>query len=356
MTAKAPHELHVLVIDENLGDSELVPEMLRRCSSHTNVHIRSAALSNDGLRHLAENAVDVVLLGVEQADNRARTAVTAVLEKCPSTPVIVLSATHDVEAAARMVREGAHDCLAMVQIDPDQLMHSICCAIARKHSEEKLRTITEMQRLLLSELNHRMRNNLTALLALIDIGQRQYDDVAHFAESMRSRVQTMATVHGLLSRAEWTSICLERLLRSLIAPEHHHRITIEGPKTVVSVKQANAFGMVLHEFIANSVKYGALSNDSGTLSVRWKIDTESVASADSPGRAAPRTIRLEWRERNGPPVTPPKNVGVGTRIIEGLARAELQGKVELDFRPDGVAHRLHAVLHPDDDLASAASK
>jgi two-component sensor histidine kinase len=346
----------VLVIEENPGDAQAVQEMLRRHSLSTGFHIRSVALSGDGLARVAEQPVDVVLLDLVHPDRKGPTALAAVREEFPDSPIIVLSGTHDVEAAARMVREGAHDCLANDQIGPDQLIRCMRCAIERYHSEGKLRSITEMQRLLLSELNHRMRNNLAALLALIDIGQRQYDDVAHFADSMRSRVQTMATVHGLLSRSEWTSICLERLLRSLIAPEHHHRVTINGPQTVIPVKQANAFGMVLHEFIANSVKYGALSNDSGTLSVKWRIDTESAASADASGGAAPRAIRLEWRERNGPPVTQPKNVGVGTRIIEGLARAELQGKVELDYRPDGVAHRLHVLLHPDVYVGSAASE
>lgn len=356
MTATDVHSMHVLLIEDNPGDARLLQEMFREFDAHMTVDLQSVDHLEMGLKHLAEQSADVVLLDLGLPDSEGLATFTTVQENAPNTPVIVCSGLYDDETVAKALRDGAQDYLIKGQIDADRLSRSVRYAIERKRAEEQLRAITDVQRLLLSELDHRVRNNLSSLLALIDFAERQYDDVERFAESMRSRVQTMATVHTLLSRSQWTSICLERLLRSLIPSEHHDRVTFEGTKVVVPVKQVHAFGMVLHEFITNSIKYGALSRSTGMLAVTWVIEPPTQSGRSLQDRKLePRIMHLSWRESGGPEVTPPKSAGLGTKIIEGLARSELQGHVEMHYLPAGVEHKLTAVLDPNTDMPRSSA-
>lgn len=353
MTSATEHSMQVLLIEDNPGDARLVQEMFKQFASHVAADIRSVDLLQRGLQLLTEHPADVVLLDLGLPDSTGLDTFETVQQHAPNTPVIVFTGLRDDETAVRALRDGAQDYLIKGQIDADRLLRSVRYAIERKRAEEQLRTITDVQRLLLSELDHRVRNNLASLLALIDIGQRQYADVKHFAESMRNRVQTMATVHSLLSRSQWTSICLERLLQSLIPPEHFAQFNLDGPKVVLPVKQVHAFGMVVHELITNSIKYGALGSESGTLTIKWTIEPPSLNARDGDDDAPePHMLHLEWRERGGPEVSPPASIGVGTKIITGLARSELGGSVDLSYTPEGVSHRLTAVLDPENDIAA----
>jgi two-component sensor histidine kinase len=357
MSGTDQHSMRVLVIEDNPGDARLIHEMFRQSASHKDAQVVTVDLLEKGLRYLDEQFVDVVLLDLGLPDSDGLETFVAVQQHAPTTPVIVFTGLLDDETAARALRDGAQDYLIKGQIDADRLVRSVRYAIERKHAEEQLRAIMDVQRLLLSELDHRVRNNLASLLSLIDIGARQYDNVNRFADSMRNRVQTMATVHTLLSRSQWTSICLERLLRSLIQPEHFGRVETRGPKIVIPVQQVHAFGMVLHEFITNSIKYGALGSHYGELAITWDIEPpshhdEMQGSEAVAEEAGPCVMTLEWRESGGPRVQEPRSIGVGSKIIVGLAESELQGSVELSYPPEGVIHRLTAVLDPGRDASA----
>ncbi|MGI8704968.1 MAG: sensor histidine kinase [Sphingomicrobium sp.] len=121
------------------------------------------------------------------------------------------------------------------------------------------------------------------------------------------------------------------LVREVIAPfraaeGRAKRFTIEGENIRLSPKATLALGMAFNELAANAVKYGALSNDAGTISIKWTMEAKSDC----------RWLCLHWRETGGPLVTVPKRKGFGSRLIEqGLAH-ELEGKIKLEFPPEGV--------------------
>lgn len=210
----------------------------------------------------------------------------------------------------------------------------------RRLAQADLQRSGELQRLLLHELDHRVRNNLAALSALIDISARGAKSVREFAEAVRGRVQAMAAVHGLLSRAHSRTLPIKSLVLSLIPTDLIDAATLEGPNVPVAARQATALGMVIQELVANSLKHGSLGNG-GSIAVRWS-------------ERGKNQIELLWREVGGPPIdlSDPPRAKVGTQLITGLVRTELQGVADLQYEADGAAHRLLIRIAPEDASAS----
>jgi two-component sensor histidine kinase len=211
-------------------------------------------------------------------------------------------------------------------------------AIEHQHAQMELRRTSHRERLLRDELDHRVKNNLTALISLIDLGTASHRDVKQFAATVKMRVIAMAAVHRLLSSRRWTGIELRRLLTELVPSEHVAAVHAAGPYVLVPPRQSTALGMVLQELITNSLKYGALSAAGGRVDVSW---TASPARED-----AGQNVDLLWRESGGPPINPASiTTGLGTSLMDGLVRIELRGDVMLSFAPEGASH--HFILHLD---------
>ncbi len=203
---------------------------------------------------------------------------------------------------------------------------------ARKQAEER-------QRLLVDELNHRVKNTL-ATVQSIAIQTRQVTDTsATFEAAFLDRLNALARVHDLLSRIAWEGASLAEVVRQTLAPylgptDPSARMTLQGPEVRLGPNAAVTLTMAFHELATNAAKYGALSTTTGNVLVRW--------SADDP--RAPNFLDIEWRERGGPPVIPPERRGFGSRFIErGLAR-EFDGEVDLDFATEGVCCRMRMPL------------
>ena len=221
----------------------------------------------------------------------------------------------------------------------------------RRRSEEKLQDQNRIERLLRSELNHRIGNNLSALLRVISIGREKAQNVESFAVSMRGRVEAMAQVHKLLSGSRWTSLNLREMINLLTPPDHAGSIEVRGPDVRIPPRQATPLGMVLHELMVNSTKYGALGQVKGSLAVTWR----QVVDSDSPEEQ--RVLEIHWREicveeldnecRNPAP-------SVGTDLVRGLSKSELRGRCELSYDAQGADHRIFVTL--DDNSESAEAK
>ncbi|TVQ54983.1 MAG: response regulator [Phycisphaerales bacterium] len=324
----------VLIVEDNPGDVRLIEEMLRETGGPDLRTLNADALAQ-GLPMLREETVDVVLLDLGLPDSQGLDTLAQTVAAAPLLPIIVLTGRDDEKLAMDSLRNGAQDYLTKGRIDGPVLDRAIRYAIERKRNEEALHAAAEHQRLLLSELDHRVRNNLASLLGLIEISHERYDNVDAFAVSMRQRVQMIATVHTLLSRSNWLPLPLENLIAALLPPGAIDQVEIAGPALQVPVRQMPALGMVLHEFITNSTKYGSLSVRDGELRIQW----ESVPLEDDVVR-----ITLEWCERGGPKIDQPHHSGVGMSLIDGLVNSELQGEVTMSFPPGGAHHRLVITL------------
>jgi len=194
----------------------------------------------------------------------------------------------------------------------------------------------EHQKVLMAELNHRVKNVLARVTAVADSTRRGSGSVDEFFRSYEGRLQSMATAHTLLSDTGWRGADLMALVHSQLAPyATDANMTIAGTDITLDPSATQALAMVLHELVTNAVKHGALSIPGGRVSVSWEPRLN--------GNAA-RNLILVWREAGGPPVTTSNQPGYGTALIRELIPLELDGTVELVFASDGAHCRIEFPL------------
>jgi PAS domain S-box-containing protein len=206
-------------------------------------------------------------------------------------------------------------------------------AIARDVTER--RRAEERQRLLVNELNHRVKNTLALVQGLALQSFKSGRDMGEARDAFQQRLAALAAAHDLLTRESWEGATLDELVREALAlyDGGEARISSEGPPVRLSPKAAVSLVMALHELTTNAAKYGALSVPEGRVSVRWTVDGDCLA--------------LDWRESGGPAVEAPEHRGFGSRMIERALAAEMSGRATLDFEPEGLVCRIEASLEAD---------
>jgi len=192
----------------------------------------------------------------------------------------------------------------------------------RKKNEERTK-------LLIDELNHRVKNTLATVQAIVAQTLRDAGGAAA-REPIEARLQSLSRSHDLLTRENWEGAALgevvEEALRPFIRSNGDRRIRIEGPLVRLRPKVILSLGMALHELATNASKYGALSGETGQVAIWWEPATADGA----------KYLDLFWREHGGPEVTPRSRRGFGSRLIEqGLAH-ELGGKAQLEYLRGGL--------------------
>jgi two-component sensor histidine kinase len=184
------------------------------------------------------------------------------------------------------------------------------------------------QKMLLDELNHRVKNNLATVQSIAYQTARHAPDLQSFRKTFDARLIALARTHDVLTATAWDSADLRLLLEAELGPYGESRFTLEGPTVRLTPAHALTFGLVAHELATNAAKYGALSQENGCVSVRW------ARTGDSPP-----LLRIDWTERQGPPVTPAETMGFGSRLI-ARGVAEIGGEIFKDWRPEGMTCRI----------------
>ena len=202
----------------------------------------------------------------------------------------------------------------------------------------------EHQRLLLAELNHRVKNTLAIVqsMALQTLGSN--GDASPSYERFEARLHALSQAHDMLTHKQWVHAPLEAIVRTAIAPcmqDDSDRFTLQGFPIELEPQRALALTMALHELCANAMKYGALSAEGGHVDIRW---TREVHDGDD-------CLVLRWEERGGPPVVAPVRRGFGSHLIERGLRHDLGGHVSLDFLPTGVVCQITAPLAKEGAVA-----
>ena len=186
----------------------------------------------------------------------------------------------------------------------------------------------EHQRMLVAELDHRVKNALATVSAVTSHTQNASGSMADFVAALNGRIKSMAATHQLLSSHQWKGIFLSDLVRRELAPYAAHGNTeIGGPDVILKAEPAQAVSMVLHELTTNAAKHGALSTHGGRISVRW----HRVMNGNADAR-----LCIEWQESGGPAVQAPDRSGYGMEVIRDLLPYELDSKVDLAFASAGV--------------------
>ena len=183
----------------------------------------------------------------------------------------------------------------------------------------------QRQKLMIDELNHRVKNTLATVQSIAIQTARSHSDPRAFAQSFQARLMSLSHTHDLLTRRHWEGADLRDVLRHETQAYDSSRISLTGPAVHLDAARALSLGMIFHELATNAAKYGALSVPDGHVMIDW-----SVADQHD------RQLLLSWREAGGPPVAPPQRRGFGARLIERNLRHDLAGTLETDYAPGGL--------------------
>jgi two-component sensor histidine kinase len=180
--------------------------------------------------------------------------------------------------------------------------------------------------LLGNELNHRVKNTLSSVQAIVWRGLRNSGAAPEVRQGIDARLQALSSAHNVLSRKNWEGARLEDLVKSITEPyagSQALRVRIKGPAVALQPRVAIAVAMIVNELATNAAKYGALSGGSGTVDISWSLIGQD-------------RLRLEWIESGGPLVQPPTQTGYGTKFIERAVVDELHGSYVATFPPEGM--------------------
>jgi PAS domain S-box-containing protein len=185
--------------------------------------------------------------------------------------------------------------------------------------------------MMIDELNHRVKNTLSTVQSIVWQALRKDSDPKTIREAIESRLFALSRSHDLLSRENWKGARLRDLVEAALEPfgvanGRSERFMITGKNIRLPANEALALGIAFHELATNAVKYGAFSNAAGSIALTWTI--EPIPEGDR--------LILRWQEKDGPPVILPTRKGFGTRVMERGLPHELGGKVQLDYRAEGL--------------------
>jgi two-component sensor histidine kinase/DNA-binding response OmpR family regulator len=187
----------------------------------------------------------------------------------------------------------------------------------RKEAEER-------QALLAREVDHRAKNAMAIVQSIVRLTKA--NSISEYGAVIEGRLKALSRAHALLSESRWQGAEFAKLVDEELAPfrsANTDRIRAAGPKVLLNPTTAQTLALALHELATNAAKYGALSQASGNLELKWDIEPDSIV--------------VDWRERGGPPVREPRSTGFGTRIITGSIERQLGGKATFDWHPDGLS-------------------
>jgi PAS domain S-box-containing protein len=198
------------------------------------------------------------------------------------------------------------------------------------------------QRLMLNELNHRVKNSLATVQAIAAQTLRRPDVPADVRDGFTARLIALARANDVLIAQDWAGASLAAIAAQVASPhadpERPGRFAYGGPDVQLPPKSATAMALALHELATNAAKYGALSRPEGEIALHWRIDS------------ARGELHIVWRERGGPAVTPPARTGFGTRLIRQGLHVDLRAQVAVDFAPEGL---ICTIIAPLPDAGSA---
>ncbi|WP_103094968.1 response regulator [Novosphingobium guangzhouense] len=250
---------------------------------------------------------------------------------------------HRYRRADGVLREGEWYCSSLAGTGPitsggrpGSVMIEMLDITERRRAEDT-------QRLLIGELNHRVKNTLATVQAIASQGFRHARSHREFQDAFTGRLQALARAHSMLSATTWESASLKRLIADHVAigALSEDRLLLDGPDADLPPELALRFSLVFHELATNAHKYGAFSNAVGTVRLVWTVTRDVLA--------------MEWSEHGGPPVSPPERRGFGSTLIEHSMVSD-GARIVSDFAPEGMRWSMILPLAPGAGIAEPEPK
>jgi len=164
------------------------------------------------------------------------------------------------------------------------------------------------------ELNHRVKNTLANVLSIMSLTRRRTDSLEEYATGLEGRVRSLSATHDLLTQSEWGTTPLRAVIEAEVGhfdQARDHFVTLNGPNLELAPNDALSFGLAIHELATNAAKYGALSQTGGKVYVSWRL-------------IEPNLAEVEWRELDGPPVSPSGHRGFGIELIQKIVAHDIE--------------------------------
>ena len=199
---------------------------------------------------------------------------------------------------------------------------------------EQRETADRLQKLIVEELHHRIKNTLATVSAIASQSLRTATDLEHGQQAIESRLLALGRAHDLLLQARWSSASLAHIVQGATEPydsKGEGRISIQGADLRIVSGAVIALAMTLNELCTNTTKFGALSVPGGHVEIAWTIDPNN------------ERLHLTWTEKGGPAVRPPTRQSFGTRLIDTLGK-QLNGTVEMTYDSKGFIYALDVPL------------
>jgi two-component sensor histidine kinase/CheY-like chemotaxis protein len=257
------------------------------------------------------------------------TAIAAMTAQAPvkTTPVTLLPRSAQ-EAVLSAENDSLRLLLAQAGIDAKTLLAQAGIDAKEREAADKL------QKLILGELHHRIKNTLATVSAIASQSFRAATSIEHGQEAMEGRLVALGRAHDLLMQVSWANASLIHTFTGATEPfdsQGARRFYFNGPDIRITSGAVIALAMTLNELCTNTTKFGALSIPSGRVEIAWTADQET------------QRLRLTWTERDGPTVEPPTRRSFGTRMMESVGQ-QLSGKVRLAYEPSGFIYSLDVPL------------
>ena len=317
--------LKILVIDDDEGQLRLAERRLGRLG----FDVEGRASAAGGLARLESGerfdavALDHYLPGMDGLQILARIRTLA-----EPPPVVYVTALDEARLAVAALKAGATDYVVKT---PDLAFYELLAAalrqaVAREEERRARLRAEEAREILLQELSHRVKNVMAVLQSVAELSARRAGTLEDFLVAFRSRVGALVAAHQLLVDSGWRGVALPDLARAVLEPQLGDRLGLDIEPMSVDPSMANMLALVFHELATNAVKYGALSVPAGRVSVT--------------GRLHETRLRLEWRERGGPPSRRPEHEGFGLAMIRRVVTRQHHGELAFDWGPEGLEVRL----------------
>jgi two-component sensor histidine kinase len=200
---------------------------------------------------------------------------------------------------------------------------------------EQREAADKLQKLILEELHHRIKNTLATVSAIASQSLRTATSIEHGQHAIESRLLALGRAHDLLLQVRWSSADLAHIIKGATEPydsQGEGKFSIQGPDLKIASGAVLALAMTLNELCTNTTKFGALSVPAGRIAIAWTIDEKN------------ERLRLTWTEKGGPPVHAPTRRSFGTRLIETLGK-QLNGETEMTYAPEGMVYVLNVPLN-----------
>ena len=339
-----PDRLRVAILAAGRSDGDALARALARWGVPTE-RVRDVA---ELVGVLAADRADLAVLTGETLTERGVQTLRAHTERRPAwdtLPLIVLveGRGNTPGTLARLQKELPQAKLLVLQrpLREAELASALTTMRTARERQYALRDHIAQQEELRRELNHRVKNILSTVQAVYALSTRHAADAEAFHATYATRLNAMARLHDVLFSGDYGATSLREALMATLAPygagTDDGPVSLEGNDIVVPADAAQNLGLIVHELATNAAKYGALSHPAGRVALGW--------------RTGDRSLKIEWRERGGPPVGEPRTRGYGTRFIDATIK-QMRGSVERRFGDDGLEVRLSL---PFGDLGRRAS-